>query len=377
MKLADVLTPRASLWVLLLLVACVLSAEFGVVTTRPGAAQAAEDPSAKSTAARDDDRVAEGARDAEAALGAEQEDGAAAEEADQNTEAGAAGAEKMEISIRELLMKGGYLMLPIAAMSILTVTFFAERLLGLRRRKVLPAVLVSRLGTLGEKKGGLDPRRAYKLCQQYPSAAANVIKTMLLKVGRPQAELEHAVSEALNREAARLYANVRWLSLAAGVTPLMGLLGTVLGMIKAFLATASLPTGANKAEALAEGIYQALVTTAAGLSVAIPAAIAAHLFEGRIQNLLRELDETLLGLMPQFERFEGRLRVSKDQIEAPPAYSPPVVVEVRRPEVEAAGSEGRSAAGSEGRSAAGSEGRSAAGSEGRCAAGERPAPIPK
>ena len=351
MKLADVLTPRASLWVLLLLAACVLSAEFGVVTTRPGTAQAAEDPSARSTAARDDDRVAEGERDAEAALGAE--DGAAAEDADENTEAGSAGADKKEITIRELLIKGGYLMLPIAAMSLLTVTFFAERLLGLRRRKVLPAELVSGLGTLGEQKGGLDPRRAYRLCQQYPSAAANVIKTMLLKVGRPQAELEHAVSEAGNREAARLYANVRWLSLAAGVTPLMGLLGTVLGMIKAFLATASLPTGANKAEALAEGIYQALVTTAAGLSVAIPAAIAAHLFEGRIQKLLRELDETLLGLMPQFERFEGRLRVSKDQTEAPPANSPPVVVEVRRPEVEEVRRPEVEAA------------------------GERPAPIPK
>ena len=116
---------------------------------------------------------------------------------------------------------------------------------------------------------------------------------------------------------------------------MMGLLGTVLGMIKAFFATASLPTGANKAEALAEGIYEALVTTAAGLCVAIPAAIAAHLFEGRIQKLFRELDETLLGLMPQLERFEGRLRVSKDQVETPAADGPPAVRAARQPPVPA------------------------------------------
>jgi biopolymer transport protein ExbB len=150
-----------------------------------------------------------------------------------------------------------------------------------------------------------------------------VIKAMLLKVGRPHTEVEHAVSEANEREAARLYVNVRWLSLAAGVTPLMGLLGTVWGMIKAFFVTAKLPTGANKAEQLADGIYIALVTTFAGLAVAIPAAVLAHLFETWIQRLFRELDETLLGLMPQLERFEGRLRVSREQMDGPAVESSP------------------------------------------------------
>jgi biopolymer transport protein ExbB len=210
-------------------------------------------------------------------------------------------------------------MWPILAMSLLVVTFGLERLMGLRRRKVLPPELISGLGRLASQKGGLDPRQAYRLCQQFPSTAASVVKTMLLKVGRPHTELEHAVSEANEREAARLYTNVRWLSLAAGISPLLGLLGTVWGMIQAFFVTAHLPTGANKAQALADGIYVALVTTFAGLSVAIPAALLAHLFEGRIQRLLRELDETLLGLMPQLERFEGRLRVSKDQMDAPAA----------------------------------------------------------
>lgn len=265
------------------------------------------------------DKIAQGTRAAEADLAAEEE-----QSPKEKQKPGAAPQEAGKIRVLELVFKGGPLMWPISAMSLLMVAFGIERLLGLRRRKVLPPELISGLGRLARQKGGLEPRQAYKVCQQHPSAAANVIKAMLLKVGRPHTELEHTVSEANNREAARLYANVRWLSLTAGVTPLLGLLGTVLGMIQAFFATANLPTGANKAQTLAEGIYEALVTTAAGLCVAIPAFVLAHLFEGRIQKLFRELDETLLGLMPQLERFEGRLRVSPEQGEVLAADSPPV-----------------------------------------------------
>jgi len=137
---------------------------------------------------------------------------------------------------------------------------------------------------------------------------------MLLKVGRPQSEIEHAVIEASEREADRLYSNVRTLNLAAAVTPLLGLLGTVLGMIQAFFVTANMEEKANKAEQLASGIYVALVTTFAGLAVAIPAAVFAHLLEGRIQSLLRDIDDLLFNLLPQVERYEGKLRVSREQL---------------------------------------------------------------
>ena len=220
-----------------------------------------------------------------------------------------------KVRLLELLVKGGALMLPIAAMSLLVVTFGMERFLALRRRKVLPPELIEELGILAGRKGGLDPEAAYEICRQHPSTAAAVIRAMLLKVGRPHTELEHTVSEASDREAARLYSNVRWLSLAAGITPLLGLLGTVWGMINAFFVTANLPVGANKAQHLADGIYVALVTTFAGLAVAIPAAVLAHVFEGRIQSLFRELDEILLGLLPQLERLEGRPRAAQNQLD--------------------------------------------------------------
>jgi biopolymer transport protein ExbB len=216
--------------------------------------------------------------------------------------------ERAGLNFFSLLLDGGYLMLPILVMSLLVVTFAIERFIGLRRERVLPQDLITGLGQLGGPQSSFDPRQAYRLCQQYTSAASTVVKAMLLKVGRPHSEVERAVKDASEREAAKLYANVRWLTLAASVTPLIGLLGTVWGMIQAFHQTTQLAPGQNKAELLAEGIYIALVTTLTGLMVAIPAAIFAHSFEGRIQAMFLQIDEMMFNLMPQIERFEGKVR---------------------------------------------------------------------
>jgi biopolymer transport protein ExbB len=215
------------------------------------------------------------------------------------------------INLFSLLLKGGIFMIPIGLLSLLASAFVIERFLALRRDRVLPEGLVAGLGRLGSGQGGFDPRQAYRLCQQFPSAAATVIRAMLLKVGRPHSEVEHAVSEASEREAERLYGNVRWLTLTAAVAPLMGLLGTVWGMIRAFHDTTALNPGQNKADFLAKGIYEALVTTLGGLLVAIPAAIIAHYFEGKIQSLFHQIDELLFNLLPQIERYEGRVRFSR------------------------------------------------------------------
>ncbi len=232
-----------------------------------------------------------------------------------STEPAAPAPEKKELNLLKLIFGGSWLMtatvIPILFMSLLVTVFGIERALGLRKRKVLPPQLVEALGEASSSEGGLNPRQAYKICQQYPSAAAAVIRSALLKVGRPHSEVEHTVKEACEREAGRLYANVRPLSLAAAVSPLLGLLGTVLGMIMAFFETASGNISGSKATALAEGIYTALVTTFLGLVVAIPAAILAHWYEGRIQRLFLEIDELLLGMMPQLERYEGKLRVQR------------------------------------------------------------------
>lgn len=211
------------------------------------------------------------------------------------------------IPILELLTKGGWLMVPIVLMSLVVVAVAVERVLGLRRVRVAPRALLRRLRQLGEG-GAFEPQTALAACARYPSAAARIVTTTIAKLGRPHAEVEATAAEAINREADRMYANVRTLNLAAAVTPLMGLLGTVWGMIGAFFATATLPIGSNKGQALAEGIYVALVTTFAGLAVAIPAAVLAHFLESRILRLLRSVEQLLAEILPHMEKYEGTSR---------------------------------------------------------------------
>jgi biopolymer transport protein ExbB len=227
-------------------------------------------------------------------------------------------ADNKAINIFDLAVAGGIFMIPIAGMSLLAVAMTIERILGLRPQRVLPRELVSGLGQLAGPQGTFDPRKAYRLCQQFPSAAANVIRVMLLKVGRPLTEIEAAVKDASQREADRLYANVRWLNLAASLSTMLGLIGTIQGMIMAFHQMTVMGADANRVTVLAAGIYTALVTTFAGLFVAIPALFVSHCLEGWIQSYFRQIDELIFSLLPQLERYEGRVRFSRQSADGDP-----------------------------------------------------------
>jgi len=220
------------------------------------------------------------------------------------------------LSFLELLARGGWFMIPLGLLSIAVVAIGVERFLSLRRDKLFPQDLVHNLAVLSQSPGGLDPRQAYQICQRHPSSASYVIRSMLTRVGRPQLEIENAVHEASQREAARLSHLGSWLTLAAAIAPLIGLLGTVWGITQAFYDTTQLVAGQNRAEALAQGIYTALVTTMCGLLIAIPAAIMAHHFENRIIALLNEIEEMIYSLMPQFERYEGQLRFTTGNVDS-------------------------------------------------------------
>lgn len=215
------------------------------------------------------------------------------------------------INILELAVAGGIFMIPILGVSILAATMTVERFIGLRKQRILPDGLITGLGQLGGPQGSFDPRKAYRLCQQYPSAAANVIRSMLLKVGRPLSEVESTINQTSQREADKCYANVRWINISASVATMLGLIGTIQGMILAFHQMTVMDAAQNRTEILAGGIYTALVTTFAGLAVAIPAALFSHYFEGRIKTLFHQIDELIFNLLPQLERYEGRVRFSR------------------------------------------------------------------
>ena len=251
------------------------------------------------------------------------------------------------INILSLLMEGSWFMIPIVLMSLITVTFVVERFLGLRQNRVFPEELNVEVGKLADQffdeQQSLSeqerPEAALKFiqrvnhaCTSLPSVASNVLKVLCESVGRPLGEVEHAVVESSEREAEKLYTNVRWLTLSAAVAPLMGLLGTVWGMIRAFHDTTQLLPGQNKADYLAGGIYAALVTTLGGLMVAIPAAIFAHYFETRIQRVFHQIDEFLAELTPatrDLVKPDGspRVRTLKRSARNSAPQPPPVAAE--------------------------------------------------
>lgn len=192
-------------------------------------------------------------------------------------------------NLLEVLRAGGLLMLPLVFCSFLLVVFALERFFALRSARVVPAPFVKRLlHQIAE--GQLDREAARKLCGEARCAAGDVFAAGLKKWGRPAVEVEQAVLDAGERAVNDLRKHLRIFNGVATLSPLLGLLGTVVGMIRSFNAIAG-ADAMGRPELLAGGISEALITTAAGLSLAIPA-LALHLFfVSRVDQLTMELDE--------------------------------------------------------------------------------------
>lgn len=186
------------------------------------------------------------------------------------------------------VMSAGPMMIPIVGCSLLLVMFVLERAITLRRSRVIPKHFVKLFLTeIGE--GQLKPGEALESCEENHSPIAEVFAAAVKKWSRPSVEVEQAVIDAGERVANGLRRYLRLFNGIATISPLLGLLGTVLGMIRAFNAIAS-SDAMGRPELLAEGISQALLTTAGGLSVAIPAFIAYMYFTSRVDRLIIEID---------------------------------------------------------------------------------------
>jgi len=219
----------------------------------------------------------------------------------------AATDSKPGIDFFTLLVQGGVFMIPIGIVSIVVVTIVFDRMIGLRTGRLIPGNLRRALVQLN-RQGDLSPNELFQACGDSRSALANVMRNIALYAGRPLKDLQTVAQETAQIEADRAYSNVRWLNLAAGIAPLLGLLGTVWGLIRAFHDTTQLTAGQNRADFLAVGIYEALVTTLAGLMVAIPAAVASHYFEGRVTKVFGIISEISSGILARLEHLEGKSR---------------------------------------------------------------------
>ena len=192
-------------------------------------------------------------------------------------------------SLISIFRRGGVPMFAIVSCSIVLVIFAMERGFFLRKTRVMPRLFVR--GVLEQlEQQQIAQEEALELCEENASPIAELFETALKKWGRPAVEIEQAVMDAGEHVTSQLRRYLRLFSTIANLAPLLGLLGTVLGMIDAFNAIAQ-ADAMGRPEMLASGIGGALLTTAAGLCVAIPAYTAYAYFVGRSDQLILEMDK--------------------------------------------------------------------------------------
>lgn len=191
-------------------------------------------------------------------------------------------------SLFEMLLAGGPVMFPIALASFLMVLIVFERFICLRRRRVVPRLFVERF-LLQVREGALDRSDALERCEDESSHIARVFAAGVRKWGKPAVEVEQAVLDEGERIANVLRRYLRVLNGVSTVSPLLGLLGTVWGMIQAFNVIAN-SAAMGRTEMLAGGISVALITTASGLLVAIPSLCFYLFFVGRVDGLVMDID---------------------------------------------------------------------------------------
>ncbi len=187
------------------------------------------------------------------------------------------------------IAQGGWLMIPLAVCSLIVFALSLERLIALRRGRVIPRPFVRRFTECVED-GQLSYDEATELCEAFDCPVAEVFRAAVRRWGRPMFEVEQAVMDAGDRVADGLKRFLKVFHAISNVAPLLGLLGTVLGMIEAF-ETMSGQESMGRPEMLASGISVALMTTAGGLSVAIPAYLAYMYFSSKSDNYLNEIDK--------------------------------------------------------------------------------------
>jgi biopolymer transport protein ExbB len=188
--------------------------------------------------------------------------------------------------------KGGPLMYPIALCSLLSLAVILERVFALQRRKVIPPQVFKALQNCWNRG---EIHAILPLCQQSESPLTRILAAGFRRIDLGLLETERALEAAGQHEVSLLTSNLRVLGAVGVITPMIGLLGTVTGMIKAFENIAL--SGAGNPNLVASGIAEALTTTAAGLIVAIPSLAAYHFFRGRIDRLIYELEEIATTLL--------------------------------------------------------------------------------
>ncbi len=191
-----------------------------------------------------------------------------------------------------MVQAGGWLMLPILLCSVIALAIVGERFWSLQEKRITPPNLVAQVWQW-HKSGSLDDEHIQALAKSSP--LGRILAAGLINRHHPREIMKESIEDVGRQVVHELDRYLNTLGTIAAVTPLLGLLGTVIGMIKVFAAITA--HGVGNPGVLAGGISEALITTAAGLSVAIPSLIFYRYFRGKVNALVLKMEEEALKML--------------------------------------------------------------------------------
>ncbi|TXE04401.1 MotA/TolQ/ExbB proton channel family protein [Algoriphagus aquimarinus] len=198
----------------------------------------------------------------------------------------AMGATKNNIGLLDLLIKGGYMMVPLYLLFILAIFIFIERLITLNKASKTSSHLMDQVKVLVQSG---QTEKAKILCAGEHTPVANMIAKGIERIGSPLKNIEVAIENVGKIEIYKLEKNLNLLATVSGAAPMIGFLGTVAGMIQAFIAIAQ-EEGMVSPKLLSEGIYEAMITTAAGLVVGIIAYLGYNYLVSKVSKLVHNME---------------------------------------------------------------------------------------
>ncbi|MEM1407636.1 MAG: MotA/TolQ/ExbB proton channel family protein [Bacteroidota bacterium] len=190
------------------------------------------------------------------------------------------------VRIIDLLLQGGFMMIPILVLSIVAVYIFVERVRTINSASKTPDEFMSQIRQQVEKG---DVNGAKLTCQHHNSPVARMIEKGVTRIGSPLKNIEVSIENVGKIEIFKLEKNLSLLATISGAAPMLGFLGTVIGMIQAFISIAQ-EEGSVSPKLLSEGIYTAMVTTAAGLFVGILAYLGYNYLVTRVQKVIHKME---------------------------------------------------------------------------------------
>jgi biopolymer transport protein ExbB len=197
----------------------------------------------------------------------------------------------------EFVVKGGPVMVPLLLCSVISLSIIVERCLSLRRHRILKYDVLQRIEEL------LRDRKipeASTICKRYPSSMTRILLAAILNHDKSRQEIKEIIEDAGRQEVPVLERYLTVLGTIASISVLLGLLGTVMGMIRTFNAIAAL--GYGHPEALASGISEALVATATGLTIGIPTLVMYNVFTSKVDSLVIEMEKNSLRMLSILKR---------------------------------------------------------------------------